>query len=358
VRPSSNGFLTTISACFPRLPGLTLAALLAAASLGLAQIPWFASHGVSALTLAIALGIVCGNTLYADVAPQCAPGIDFAKRELLRIGVILYGFRLTFEDIRHLGLAGILVDLVMVGSTLCIAWLVGIRFIKLDHKLALLIGTGSAICGAAAVIATEPILKARPEQVTVAVATVVIFGTVGTFLYPAMYPLPWIRHLLPGGDVEFGRYVGSTIHEVAQVVAAGRSISPRAADAAVIAKMVRVMLLGPFLLLLSLMMSGANHERAYGNTATSSAFRTIPWFALAFVGAVLVNSIYRLPASIATPMTSFDTYLLAMAMGSLGLTTHASSLRRAGTQPLLLALILFVWLVVGGIAISRLFFAL
>lgn len=117
----------------------------------------------------------------------------------------------------------------------------------LDKHTSWLIGAGSSICGAAAVLATEPVVKAEASKVTVAVATVVIFGTVAIFLYPAIYPLmsQWFS------PETFGIYIGSTVHEVAQVVAAGHAISPDAENAAVISKMLRVMMLAPFLILLA-----------------------------------------------------------------------------------------------------------
>src|SRR5690606_39395911 len=117
------------------------------------------------------------------------------------------------------------------------------------RETAMLIGAGSAICGAAAVMATEPVVRAQAHKVSVAVATVVVFGTAGMFLYPWLYP-----HL-GLGEHAFGVYAGSTIHEVAQVVVAGRAVGDAAGAAAVIVKMLRVMLLAQFLLVLSSLLS-------------------------------------------------------------------------------------------------------
>ena len=167
------------------------------------------------------------------------------------MGVVLYGLRLTLQDIGHVGLAGVAIDALVLSSTFTLAYVIGTRWLKLDRTTALLIGAGSSICGAAAVMATEPVLRARAEQVTVAVATVVVFGTLSIFLYPALYDLNQHWPVIAGGADGFGIYAGSTIHEVAQVVAAAHPIGTHAEDAAVITKMVRVMMLAPFLLLLS-----------------------------------------------------------------------------------------------------------
>jgi uncharacterized integral membrane protein (TIGR00698 family) len=114
--------------------------------------------------------------------------VIFAKQHLLRLGIILYGFRLTFAQIADVGVSGITIDVLTLTSTFFIACFLGQKVFGLDKHTSWLIGAGSSICGAAA-IGTEPVVKAEASKVTVAVATVVIFGTMAIFLYPAMYPM-------------------------------------------------------------------------------------------------------------------------------------------------------------------------
>ncbi|MGB7481141.1 MAG: YeiH family putative sulfate export transporter [Burkholderiaceae bacterium] len=332
-------------------PGLLLAALLAASAIGLGRIDWLQAHGLSPLTLAIVLGIVVGNTLFARVAGRCGAGVGYAKQDLLRLGIVLYGFRLTFQDIGQVGLGGVLVDALMLGSTFALAVLLGTRVFRLERGTAMLIGAGSSICGAAAVMATEPVLRARAEQVTVAVSTVVVFGTLAIFVYPLLYRLNLEWRLFDTSAAAFGLYAGSTIHEVAQVVAAARALGPEAADAAVIAKMVRVMMLAPFLLGLSVWLGRS--ERGEHGTATPARRVTIPWFAFAFVAVAGFNSLGLLPRPLLAAIGDVDTALLAMAMAALGLSTHLSAVRRAGVKPLLLAGLLFAWLIGGGALINH-----
>jgi uncharacterized integral membrane protein (TIGR00698 family) len=333
------------------LPGLILSALLAMIAIWLAKVDWLQAHGMSALTVAIVLGIVLGNTFYSRVAPTSGAGVAFSKQTLLRVGVILYGLRLTLHDVGQVGLTGVLTDALLLSSTFAAAVILGTRVFGLDRATATLIGAGNAICGAAAVMATEPVLRAKAEQVTVAVSTVVVFGTVAIFLYPALYDLNLHWQWLPAGFKAFGIYTGSTIHEVAQVFAAGRSISAETANVAVITKMVRVMMLAPFLIALSGWLA-RERSVAAGYKTTASPKLTIPWFALAFVGMVAFNSLALLPHAAVATATDADTFLLAMAMGALGVTTHFSAIRRAGIKPLLLGGVLFVWLVVGGALIN------
>lgn len=330
-----------------RLPGLLLTAAIAAAALWLGTLPWLQAHGISALTLAIVLGIVLGNSVYPALAPRAAAGVGFSKAMLLRAGIILYGLRLTVQDIGQVGGSGVLIDALVLCSTFALAWWLGCRVLGLDRDTALLIGAGSSICGAAAVMAAEPVVKGRAEQVTVAVATVVVFGTVSMFLYPLLYRWGVDIGWMPLDATGFGVFTGSTVHEVAQVVAAGRAISLPVADAAVITKMVRVMMLAPFLLGLSLLLA-----RGRGQAGGRRSKISIPWFAFGFIGMVGFNSLQLLPAALLGHLIDLDTVLLAMAMAALGLTTHASALRQAGTRPLLLALLLFGWLLGGGLLVN------
>jgi uncharacterized integral membrane protein (TIGR00698 family) len=246
----------------------------------------------------------------------------------------------------------VLIDAALLSSTFALAYFLGPRFFGLDRSTSMLIGAGNAICGAAAVMATEPLLKAKSEQVTVAISTVVVFGTIAIFVYPALYDLNLHWQLLPAGNKAFGVYAGSTIHEVAQVFAAGRSISPETANTAVITKMVRVMMLAPFLIGLSGWLARDSQSQTAGYNGGTTRRLTIPWFAFAFVGVVVLNSFASLPRSVVSDAIDLDTFLLAMAMGALGLTTHLSAIRRAGVKPLLLGALLFAWLIGGGALIN------
>jgi uncharacterized integral membrane protein (TIGR00698 family) len=328
-------------------PGIAISAALALVAMRMGTVDWLAAHGVSPLTAAIVLGILFGNTVYGRFAWTAGTGVNFSRQILLRAGVILYGFRLTLHDVGHVGFAGIVIDALVMCTTFILTVFLGVRVFGLDRKTAILIGAGSSICGAAAVMATEPVVRAKADQVTMAVSTVVVFGTAAIFLYPALYTL-MRQGSSPIGAQEFGVYAGSTIHEVAQVFAAGRSVSEAVANTAVIAKMVRVMMLAPFLIVLSAWLSrGSSESQAHGKTRIR-----VPWFAVWFVAAVVFNSFGVLPMWLVRWVTSVDTFLLAMAMAALGMTTHLRAVRDAGPKPLLLGGVIFVWLIVGGAAIN------
>jgi uncharacterized integral membrane protein (TIGR00698 family) len=342
------------------LPGLALTGAIAFASIQMGRIGWLQSNGISALTLAIVLGMVVGNTVHSRLGAMTGAGVTFSKANLLRLGIVLYGLRLTFQDIGNVGWTGVAIDATVLCSTFGLACVLGTRVFGLDRKTAMLIGAGSSICGAAAVMATEPVVRGRAEQVMVAVATVVVFGTLAIFLYPVLYHLVSQYRLFDLSPTAYGVFAGSTIHEVAQVVAAGRAVGEQAANTAVIAKMVRVMMLAPFLIILSAYLSRSSAKEAGADAAGSvdegnaspRGGIVIPWFALGFVAVAGLNSLAVLPHAVVRQVTDIDTVLLAMAMAGLGLTTHVSAIRKAGIRPLALAAVLFVWLVCGGFAIN------
>ena len=332
------------------LPGILLTAVIALGTAWLGNQPVMSGLGLGALTLAIIVGIVLGNTLYPRMHFYCDEGVHLVKQKFLRLGIILYGFRLTFQQVMDVGISGVITDILMLGSTFLLASFIGIRVLGIERKTVWLIGAGSSICGAAAVLATAPVVKAESSKIAVAIATVVMFGTTGIFLYPWIWHhiVPLIAEISP---TQFGIYTGSTMHEVAQVVAAGHTVGPDTENAAVIAKMLRVMMLAPFLLALSVFIN-----RRQAATEEDGATRRIvfPWFALLFIVVALFNSFHLLPTTLVAHINSIDNVLLAMAMAALGLTTRVSQLMQAGSRPFILGLCLFAWLVIGGGALNLL----
>jgi len=338
------------------MPGILLSTALGLVAVLLAGWPLLQAHGISPLTIAIIVGMLVGNTLYPSMKPWADAGVGIARTKLLRWGVVLYGFRLTLQDVGHVGWQGVLIDSLVLASTFILSLQIGTRLLKIDRTVAMLVGAGSAICGAAAVLAVQPLVRGKPEQASVAVTGVVIFGTISMFLYPFLYDLNHVWTVIPGGLSAFGIYLGSTVHEVAQVVAAGRQIgADELAGTAVIAKMVRVMMLAPFLPILAAYIR-ARARRLNKKGGAIEEFEcpvTFPTFALMFIAMVLFNSLDVVPHAVVALLIRLDNWLLAAAMAALGLSTHFDTLRRTGGKPLLLTFVLFLWLVAGGAAINR-----
>ena len=303
--------------------------------------------GLSSLTLAILIGMVLGNTIYAKVADRLSKGIGFAKGQILRLAIMFYGFKLTFTQVASVGLPAVMSDALMLTSTFLLTYWIGTKLLKVDKQTTILIGSGASICGAAAVIAADPIVKAEAHKVTIAVATVVVFGTIAMVLYPFLYHLGWLQPWL--NAQQYGIYTGSTIHEVAQVVVAGNTISPEVGDTAVVTKMIRVMMLAPFLLVLSFALTKGSSENGEAPSVMSRIKEVkVPWFAFIFILIVLLHTWVPMTASFERSMVMLDDILLTMAMFALGLTTHLSAIKQAGVKPLILGAIMFAWLIIGG----------
>jgi uncharacterized integral membrane protein (TIGR00698 family) len=319
-------------------PGLAIVVTVAVAAFLLARLPALASAGLSALTLAIILGAALGNVAHQRLAgPATLPGLHFAQKTLLRIGVALYGLNLSLAQILHVGPAAIVVDLFVVTSTVVVGWWVGHRWLRMDRDTVLLASAGSAICGAAAVIATETVIGAAPHKTSAAVGQVVLFGSIAMLVYPLLFGVL-------GVDREpFGIYVGSTVHEVAQVVAIGKTVGGITAENAVIVKMIRVMLLAPFLIVLGRFV-GRSDEAA----ATAAPRPALPAFAVWFIVIALVHPYLGIPEPVVKLLRSVDIYLLAAAMAALGLDTTIQKLKVAGREAVLLGAILFGYLIIGG----------
>jgi uncharacterized integral membrane protein (TIGR00698 family) len=339
------------------LPGILLTGAIAILASELAKSAWMQANGISALTLAIVGGMIAGNTVYPRIATYSARGVAFSKQILLRLGIILFGLRLTFQDIGHVGIVGVMIDLIVLSSTFSLSCWAGTRLFGLNRRTAMLIGAGSSICGAAAVMATEPVVRGRAEEVCVAVSTVVAFGTLAIFIYPTLYHLNDRLHWFSITPFAYGIFTGSTVHEVAQVVAAGKAVADAAANTAVITKLVRVMMLAPFLVLLSAYLArnveaGAPAQALEPAIPSGSWRAVIPWFALGFIAVAGFNSMALLPRRFVSAAIDVDTLILATAMAALGVSTQFSAIRAAGVKPLGLAALLFGWLIFGGFAIN------
>ena len=303
--------------------------------------------GLSSLTLAILIGMVLGNTIYPNLAERLNVGVAFAKGQILRLAIIFYGFKLTLTQVSSVGLSAVMSDALVLTSTFLLTYWIGTRWLKVDKQTTLLIGSGASICGAAAVIAAEPVVKAEAHKVTIAVATVVVFGTMAMLLYPFLYHLGWLQPWL--NAQQYGIYTGSTIHEVAQVVVAGNAVSSEMGDTAVVTKMIRVMMLAPFLLILSFALTKGSSDHGEKTSFMNRVQQVkVPWFAFIFIAIVLLHTWVPMTASFEHSMVMLDDVLLTMAMFALGLTTHLGAIKQAGVKPLVLGAIMFAWLIVGG----------
>lgn len=327
------------------LHGVLLITLFSCAAFYIGDMGFVKSLSFSPMIVGIILGMLYANSLRNNLPETWVPGIQFCSKRILRIGIILYGFRLTFQNVVEVGIPAICIDAIIVTVTICGGVLIG-RLMKMDRGIALLTSVGSSICGAAAILGTESAIKVKPYKTAVAVSTVVIFGTIAMFLYPILYR----NGILDLTPQEMGIFTGSTVHEVAHVVGAGNAMGKEVSDPAIIVKMIRVMMLVPVLLIISysVMRAAVKSGDASGRGKIS-----MPWFAILFLVVIGFNSLNLLPAGLVDFINTLDTFLLTMAMTALGAETSIDKFRKAGAKPFILAFILFIWLMVGGYALAK-----
>ncbi|MDE6006751.1 MAG: YeiH family protein [Muribaculaceae bacterium] len=324
--------------------GILFMALFACAAFFIGQAQIMRELSFSPLIIGIVLGMAYANTLRSHLPSEWTPGIQYCSKRILRLGIILYGFRLTFQDVMAVGMAAIVVDLIIVTVTIIGGYWLG-RAMKMDRDIAMLTSVGSGICGAAAVLGAEATLSTKPYKTAVAVATVVIFGTIAMFIYPVLYRSGALG-LEPRA---MGIYSGSTLHEVAHAVGAGNAMGEEIAGVAIIVKMIRVMLLVPVLIILGWWAASKTGKTDKGGKRKVA----VPWFAFGFLAVIAFNSFNLLPVGLVNWINEFDTFLLTMAMCALGAETSFDKFKKAGAKPFVLAACLFAWLMGGGYLLAR-----
>ena len=313
--------------------------LLAIVSLLIAELDAVKALAISPLIVAVLLGAILSN-----IWPRVERFISQTKvltistKQILRLGIILYGFRLSFYDIAQVGFSGLFLAFAIVFSTFFLGLFAG-RLLDLDNKSSILISAGSSICGAAAVLATESMVKGGSARVGIAVCTVVVFGTLSMLAYPLAYRLGIFDLSLE----QMGFLMGASLHEVAHAVGAGSAVGGSAADTTVIIKMLRVLMLVPFLMMLGI---GATYVRRGKSTGQHQLRKSIPYFALWFLFVVALSSVLNqeIRAQALPWIIQFDNFLLSMAMGALGMSMKKAIFTNAGFKPFVLASILVIWL--------------
>ena len=340
--------------------GILLIALFSFAAFYIAEIPFVKSLSFSPLIVGIILGMLYANSLRNKLPETWVPGIKFCTKQILRAGIVLYGFRLTLTQVAAVGLPAVVIDTIIVAGTIFLGVWLG-KLLKMDKDTSLMTATGSAICGAAAVLGAEPVVKCEGHKTAIAVSTVVIFGTISMFLYPILYRAGMLDAL---GDTGVAIYTGSTLHEVAHVAGAGNAMDPTdtlgIAGTATITKMIRVMMLAPVLVIMSFALAGRKKAATEGGTTQKSKI-TIPWFAFGFIGIICLNSLLQYPFGVDSvkeiPLNGaieyIDTFMLTMAMTALGTDTSMEKFKQAGAKPFLLAGLLYIWLLGGGYLLTK-----
>jgi uncharacterized integral membrane protein (TIGR00698 family) len=320
------------------IPGITLAGAIAIAAFEARAIPGIGTF--SPMILAIVIGMAFHNLIGTPV--RARPGIAFSMKRLLRAAIVLLGFQLTLTQVASVGGWGLLVIAATLAATFLFTVGAG-RLLGVDRKLTELIAAGTSICGASAIIATNTVTDAHDEDVAYAIACVTIFGSVAMFVYPA---LPGPLHL---DAPSYGLWCGSSIHEIAQVVAAAFQNGQRAGEIGTLVKLARVMLLAPVVFVLSV------RDRLVASHAkVASARPPLPWFVLGFIALVVINSVVTIPDNERKIIVTLTTFLLTVALAAMGLETDISKLYARGVRPAILGALGFLFIAAFSLLLIKL----
>lgn len=308
------------------IPGIVLVAMITAVAFSAHNVSGFALF--SPMILAVVAGMIYSNVL--GMPAHAKAGIAFSQKRLLRFAIVLLGFQLTLGQVVSIGASGVGIVALTLGATFVFTITLG-RVIGVDRKLAQLIAAGTSICGASAIVATNIVTDARDEDVTYAVASITLFGTVAMLGFPLLAPV------LGLDQHAFGLWAGASIHEVAQVIGAGFQNGTQSGEIATVAKLTRVAMLAPMVIALGLM--------ARRKSSDQSATRPpMPWFVAAFVAVVALNSLVTVPAEVKSAMVLATTIMLTMGLAAMGLQADISQLRSRGLRPLALAFSAFLFI--------------
>ncbi len=265
---------------------------------------------------------------FGRIEESFKPGLKFSAKKILRAGIVLLGFRLSLSELGKLGpRALVAVVAVVIATFFGTQWLA--KRLGLSRSLGLLMATGYSICGASAIAAVEPFAGADEEEVAYSIALVTLCGTL------AIVVLPPLGSLLGMGTGQFGAWVGASVHDVGQVVAAASTHGPKALAVAVIVKLTRVAMLAPLLAFVAI-----GSRKRMGEAAVAGAKRPpiLPLFIVLFLVAVAIRSTGVLPVTTLARIKDAETILLGMGLVGLGSNVDLRKLRAVGGKPLMLGL--------------------
>lgn len=296
--------------------GVALTLAVALLGMGMAYLPYIGLPG----PMLLAIGLAVMYRQCAGYPVKLQTGIDFSTKKLLRLAIILYGFKLNMQLVLGEGagllLKGAIVIGIAFGVTLTIA-----RWIKADRAMSLLLAAGTGICGAAAIAAVSPLIGAKEEDTAVSVGVIALTGTVFALIYALVFQLASFDPL------HYGIWTGLSLHEIAHVAAASSPGGESALGMALLAKLGRVLMLIPICFLIAFWM---NRKNGKGSGQVQVAF---PWFLLGFILSSLIGTYMPVHPAVMKTLSMISTMMLTMAMVGLGLNVRFQTIRTKAWRP-------------------------
>ncbi len=325
------------------LPGVLVTFGLAAGAMVVGKLPYMSA--ASPLMAAIVLGILV--RLIFGTPEQCRPGMQFVLKRLLRLAIVLLGLQLTLDQVTAVGgTALIIVMATLIGTFVFTSW-IG-QSLYVDAKLVKLIAAGTSICGISAIVVSNTVIEAPDEDVAYAVATATVFGSLSVFLYPLFAVLLQLE------PHSYAVWVGSSIHEIAQVIAAGFQYGEASGEFSVIVKLTRVLMLAPMVLAMAWLTTrvpaGAS---SYSKPSLAEIGRNlpVPLFLLGFIGMILINSLDVVPPTEKAWAISTASFIFTASLVALGLETDVRKLKEKGFRPLMVGAAAWIFISFSSLAL-------
>lgn len=323
------------------VPGLALSVLVGvAARMVHRALPAHVASSLGEVIFAVIFGLLAGNLV--SLPKTFAPGIRFSFQTVLRAAIVLLGASFSFQQVVAIGGKSLIMIVALMALALTAAHLLG-RMAGVPGRLATLIGVGTAVCGNSAIIAVAPVIRARDEEVSFAVATNTIFGTLAVLLYPV------IGRLFHFTDPQFGTWAGTAVNDTSQVVATGFAFSEAAGRLATAVKLTRNALMGVVIVGVGLAYARAGEETGAKATIGRRLKDSVPLFVLGFLGMALLNTVGALAwfsRSAGFDVTAFlretSRAMILVALAGVGLSTRVDAMRRTGFKPFLIGLVVAV----------------
>ncbi|GAA0326408.1 putative sulfate exporter family transporter [Bacillus carboniphilus] len=317
--------------------GLVLTGVITIVADQITKLPFFSIMGIMIISILVGM---CWRSLMGDQV-NVNIGIGFSSKYLLRAGIILMGLRLNLQQIVDAGVGIIFIDVIVIIFTLSLMIYLG-KLFKVDRHLAALIAVGTAVCGAAAIVAVSSVIKSKKEYTALAVACIAILGTIGALVYIFLYPF------LTLDSESYGVLVGATLHELAHVIAASIPGEGASMDSALLTKLGRVALLIPVALVLGYLFTKRKDNTEFNSISTKLRNLPIPWFIFGFLAMSIVTTFQLIPVSLSNFLIETSVYLLAMAMAGLGLSINFSDFKKVGIKPVIVGVLGFIALSLIG----------
>ncbi|OEH94332.1 YeiH family protein [Bacillus solimangrovi] len=323
------------------VPGIALSLIVSIIAILTQQIGIIDKLHINSLIIAILIGMIVRNVF--KLSETFLLGVQFTYKKLLRLSVVLLGFKLSILQVYEVGIRGIIIIILSVSITFIVNILIA-RKLKIQKETAILIGSGCSICGASAIAGTATVIDAKEKEITLSVATITIFGTI------AMLSYPFIFQLLHLSEKIYGVWAGASIHEVAQVVAAGFIVGDEAGEYATLVKLTRVLMLIPTLFFLSMWQSKQIQQTERKHHVS------VPLFVTGFIIIVLINSLQVIPNDTVQLINLINEYILLVSMSGLGLVTSLAMIRDAGMKPMYLTFVTSICISATSYALIYLFY--